>query len=130
MAYQSNLVDSSKSHPKRLFSYINRRLKRSDELPMMSTPSGQLIEDDCGRASLLAETFASVFSSSHPPPMIDLSDTDIPQCSPTEVLDLLSHLNEHKAPGPDGIHPLVLKRLSPCLASPLAHLFSASIRHG
>ena len=93
----------------------------------MTTPNGQIVADDLGRASLFASTFASVFPNSQPTTPIDLTNVEIPSCSPTVVLDLLSRINVLKAPGPDGIHLLILKRLPPYIASPLAHLFSASI---
>ena len=40
-----------------------------------------------------------------------------------EVRSKLLNLNTSGAPGPDGLHPRILKELAPLIASPLAHVF-------
>ena len=43
-----------------------------------------------------------------------------------EVLKRLQKLNEGKSPGPDGLHPLLLKESAASIAEPLAIIFSKS----
>ena len=46
------------------------------------------------------------------------------------MLDLLLNVNPNKLPGPDGIHPKVLKELVEILAKPLTIIFNTSIQTG
>ncbi len=47
-----------------------------------------------------------------------------------EVLELLLKLQPDRSPGPDGIHPRVLKECARELARPLATIFQTSILEG
>ncbi len=40
------------------------------------------------------------------------------QISNVAVENILLSLNEHKSPGPDGLHPKILKILAPFIAEP------------
>ncbi len=44
------------------------------------------------------------------------------QISSVAVKNPLLSLNEHKSPGPDGLHPKLLDKLAPFIAELLAHL--------
>ena len=46
------------------------------------------------------------------------------------IRTLLTKLNPHKAPGPDKLHPLVLKELSSSIAPALCRIFKASLESG
>ena len=50
--------------------------------------------------------------------------------SQSEVLQLLKKLDANKSPGPDGIHPRVLKECASELAGPLHILFQTSLSEG
>lgn len=47
-----------------------------------------------------------------------------------DVLEKLLALNSSKSPGPDGLHPRVLKELANELAEPLALVFQKSLNEG
>ncbi len=47
-----------------------------------------------------------------------------------EVREALMKLNCNKGPGPDGLFPCLLRKMSPFIASPLAAFFNASLRSG
>lgn len=47
-----------------------------------------------------------------------------------DVKKRLKKLNGNKAPGPDGVSPLVLKESSDALCSPLSDIFRASLDTG
>lgn len=130
--HEAHLVDDAHSEPHRVFTYINRRLRRSDELPVLSDENGRLVTEDSDRANLLANTYRSVFNaSSNGLPRLQPTDgLEVPACSEASVLRLLNNLNPKKAPGPDGIHPLVLRKLAAVLAAPLAELFTQSMQSG
>ena len=48
----------------------------------------------------------------------------------SDIMELLLNLNSNKSPGPDTIHPRVLKECAEVLALPLYLLFTASMEHG
>ena len=52
--------------------------------------------------------------------------TDLNIFSETNILKYLNLLNEHKSIGPDGLHPLVIKRCPRSFASVLSRIFSSS----
>ena len=47
-----------------------------------------------------------------------------------EVHDKLSSLNPNKAPGPDGLHPRLLKNRANTLTRPLFLIYSQSLKNG
>ena len=130
--YEENLAIASSSSPKRLFAYLNRRT-RSDCRVSLTNPNGERMT-----AQDMAEIFAVQYAETYAPdlepiPVIDDKasnpwlDDDI---SPNEVKEFLHILNFNKSPGPDGIHPLVLKELADVIAMPLTVLFNMSIQCG
>ena len=44
-----------------------------------------------------------------------------------EVLKLLQDLNVNKSPGPDGLHPKMLKELSEALVKPITITYNTSV---
>lgn len=132
MNYEANLIDQAKSIPQKVFTYINRRLKRTDELPPLLDENGQTVDDDMERAFLLAKTYSSVYSSDNQTVQQDQNDStgQYIQCCAEDVRVILKHLHTHKAPGSDGIHPLILQNLSQIIDAPLANIFNISLATG
>ena len=84
------------------------------------------------KAQVLNSFFTSVFTEENlkTKPEIDHRDCvpleDI-EFSREEVLKKLNHMDVGKSPGPDSIHPRVLKELAEELAGPLAIIFTQSL---
>uniref|UniRef100_A0A803T570 Reverse transcriptase domain-containing protein n=1 Tax=Anolis carolinensis TaxID=28377 RepID=A0A803T570_ANOCA len=80
--------------------------------------------------------FASVFSQkeSHLQPQKYEMDEGLgeiqPQIGRQVVQELLAALNEFKSPGPDRLHPRVLKELAEVISEPLTIIFKSSWRTG
>ncbi len=51
-------------------------------------------------------------------------------CSEEDLVKLLQNLDASKSPGPDGIHPRVLKEMCCELSLPLMNLFNNSLEAG
>lgn len=68
---------------------------------------------------------SSLNSLSNPP--IDLNSIDI---TINLVLKHLNSVNVHKGSGPDGVHPLFIKKCSNSLAKPICYLFKKSLSEG
>jgi len=102
---------------------------------------GTMTIDDSETAQELCNYFGSVFvkDNSKSDPSAEEPKTQDHNGSQTEteihfdydlVRKKLLHLQEDKSPGPDGIHPLVLKRCTEVLATPLSIIFQKSYTDG
>ena len=65
IAYESQLVKNSPGCPKRLFSYIKRRTRKSDAIPslMLGEDSENIAEDNLTKAEALSKLFSQVLSN-------------------------------------------------------------------
>ena len=132
--YESSLVQQAIFAPKKLFSYIQRRLRKVDDIPVLQDQAGHLVEGNEEMANILARGFSSVFNPNSTDVFLEVLTTgakfDHLVCDEGLLLTLLNKLDVQKAFGPDGHHPLVLKRLAPALATPLTFLFNRSLTTG
>ena len=133
----ANIISpESKTNPKRFWSFTKaRRCDHSGVAPLKSKER-IMFSDSQTKASILNSHFPNVFNmtesldsmkdkgiSSHP------SMTDI-KVSCTRNFKLLRKLDVHKAPGPDGLSPKLLKELADELAPILTLLFQTSLQQG
>ena len=133
--YEESLAISSSTAPKRLFAYLRRRIKESNGVPpLIDKPSGNLLTSDYDKADALRLQYESVFTEDtlHPTEPLKLYDLQINDChfNAADVGKLLSSLDEQSAPGPDDLHPRVLKHLAPIIAAPLTSIFKKSLTEG
>uniref|UniRef100_A0A803SSL5 Reverse transcriptase domain-containing protein n=1 Tax=Anolis carolinensis TaxID=28377 RepID=A0A803SSL5_ANOCA len=97
---------------------------------------GVMATRDREKAELLNTFFASVFSQkeSHLQPQQHEMDEGFgeiqPQIGKQVVQEHLATLNKFKSPGPDQLHPRVLKELAEVISEPLAIIFESSWRTG
>jgi exonuclease III len=96
--------------------------KNKTEIPTLTCPAGNDIEDDHGKAELLCKQFVSVFRESERPTMIEFtSDDSIPKASIKLMLQIISRLPTKKAMGSDEIPAMVIKNcalvIAPCLTT-------------
>ena len=101
---------------KKLFAYINAK-KKTQPLACLKV-NNKIINNDSGIAEALREYFHSTFITPTNIPNISQScsvDNFVPFFTKFDILNLLSELDENCSPGPDGIHPTLLKKLSFCL---------------
>ena len=92
-----------------------------------------------GKAQALNQQFASVFSDIMPSSLKDMASLLIlpmfpymrPLCFKTAgISKLLGGLDNNKAPGPDGIHPRILRQLNLAIAPTLQVIFEKTYREG
>ena len=119
---------------KSFFNYVNFKLKSKDfpnefSFNNVSTSDGQTIAD------LFADYFADVYTDRP----CNIPDNDLSygvlnlncfNLSISEVYVKLNSLDTTKGPGPDGIHPMLLKNSSFILSRPLFLIFSKSLALG
>ena len=82
------------------------------------------------------EYFASIYTTenfdNYPSfdQVIQDKDLSLLHCSPKDVGKILSELKPRKFPGPDSIHPTILKKCSETLAPSFSDVFHASLASG
>ncbi|KER34093.1 hypothetical protein T265_00265 [Opisthorchis viverrini] len=132
-AYENSLAESAKTTPKRIFAYVNRNLKSSDELPYIQDQDGNTITSDSARATEFACHFSSVYATN--PSRDSLTGScavrlDSLVCCTEKVCSLLLSLNTAKSAGPDDLHPVILKTLAPVIAPAVTTLYNKSLAEG
>ena len=133
--YDQRLAESLLEGPKRFFAYFRRYKSSRGAIPAMVNAEGESSSDPAQKADTLARFFHSVFREddfrapppSNQPPVPDMPE---PTFSEAAVSLFLSKLDPRKSPGPDGIHPAILRGLAPLIAAPLASLFSRTLEEG
>ena len=80
-----------------------------------------LTSSDSEKANVLADFFSSVFTEEDDLVMPELDiNPDIPNISAETIKKKLDNLKIDKSPGPDNIHPRILRELSNILSEPLS----------
>ena len=134
--FEAQLVSNIKANPKAFWRYSNSGLKVKPRIGDLRNSVGTLESDDKAKAVILNDFFAGVFTAENtsciPEPatrhaVVPLDDIIISRCS---IEQKLRALKATSSPGPDDIHPRVLKELSQTLSLPLALLYRKSINTG
>lgn len=92
-------------------------------------------EDNKEKANILSEYFSSVFTKEPegdvPVPNDIMVQQDMPAITVTKnmVLKFLQTLKTDKSPGPDSLHPRLLKELSASIVNPLCTIFNQSLNN-
>lgn len=135
-----NIVKNIKRNPKQFWAFVNRKSKVKPDIPDLeiSVENGnvKLTTDVTERATALSKQFASVFSGVTPAggALLDNDQEQEKNCeiqfSAAQVREKLQMLNPSKSPGPDGIHPRILKELADEFSGLLCFLFNKSLEDG
>ena len=134
--FEAQLVSNLKANPKAFWRYSNSRLKVRPRIGDLRNSSGALVSDDETKAVILNDFFAGVFTvenTSCIPELTKHHTGDLLEditISRHAIAQKLQALKATSSPGPDGIHPRVLKELSLTLSLPLALLYRKSIDTG
>ena len=119
---------------KKFYSYV-KSLKKdaSGTSPLKS--DGVLISDSKGKADVLNQQYASVFTEEDMTTIPDLGPSPHPKMSQPHITEkgvckLLQNLNPNKAAGPDKISPAFLKEVCHELAPLYTKLFQKSLDEG
>ena len=132
---EKSIAKEAKTNPKLFFQYVNSKLKPKEKVSSLLKEDGSLTNNDLEKAELLNSFFGSVFTKEdvNNVPVFNI-DKDV--CiddvvfTTTDMEKALSSLKICKSPGPDGIHPRLLKELSKELSLPLKLLFDLTMIKG
>lgn len=135
--YEKNLVNSFKKNPKRFYSHTKNIMNTKTGVPNLEKEDGNVTDGDQEIADVLNRYFQSVFveepddvSNLNFPNKIDdeLQLNDI-EFTEQDIVKLLENLKPDKCPGPDQLHPKMLKHCT-SLAKPLSIIFRKSLDCG
>ena len=130
------MIGSLKQTVKPFWRHVHHRLKTKSRVDNLKDNAGSLYCSDQEKATLLNEFFSSVFTVECVDYIPDFDERftgnallDI-TISPDTVRTQLKRLKATGAPGPDGVHPQILREAADQLCTPLASLFQRSIDSG
>ena len=125
-----------KRKPKIFWKYVGSKMKTRARVEELRGVNGSTAKTSKDKAELLNDFFSGVFTqenmTSVPEPDFGFKGdalTDI-VITETGVKEKLENLNANKSPGPDSLHPRILKELAAPLSAPLKALFQKSIETG
>ena len=136
---EKTIAKCVKSNPKAFWQYSQQKLKKRSAIPDLQIPGTdkdpKYATNDEGKAELLVNYFSSVFTKepqNDEMPFFEkrnyLNELDDIDITRDMVLKKLQKLKTDKSPGPDCIHPRVLKEVSEAIATPVTIIFKTSLR--
>ena len=137
---EKNVAYDAKTNPKKFWNYVGSKMKVKPGIPQLrhNTPvhGPTFTTNDNEKADMLLDHFSSVFTNEPdeeiPVAADHLVNSSLGDLVITEdmIQKKLLHLNNSKSPGPDQLHPVVLKAVASSLVKPLCVIFNTSIRTG
>ena len=133
--YESDIMRSIKSHPKRFYSYVRNKQKVKVKVTNLDKWDGNFTKDDSESCQVLSDFFSSVFTkedSGELPDFPKRTDFEVNDILVTEekVKKKLMNLKTDKSQGPDGINPRLLKECNSSLSKPLSIIYQKSVDTG
>ena len=134
--YEKNIISKIKENPKKFWMYVRRKSKNRPGIPELEMDGAAgLTTGNAQKAEVLSEYFTSVFTrepEGDPSHMPDVCQSKLANCyvDADLVKKRLKKIKTAKSPGPDQIHPRVLKELHNVLHIPLAVIISSSLDTG
>ena len=127
---------NNKDNKKLFWNYVASKRKGTNNLISLKADGNKVITSDLGIAQEMNDYFSSMFTDEDLQSLpsfesvINNGELASITCSPEDVSTLLSELKQNKSPGPDEIHPMILKKCSQTLANSLCELFNMSFAQG
>jgi len=133
IAYERRLVDGVKINSRLFWNYVNAKIKVKPSIPSFYIDD-RVIDDDTRKAEIFNNYFMSVFKNENvdsvpnlPQKMLITEPLNNIEITRGMVEDKLLKLKVDKSPGPDGLHPRILKELGQVISYPLKIIFSKSL---
>lgn len=132
--YQKKLVKRMKNSPKMFYSYVRSKQKNVVTVSRVCTTDGKLSENDEETAQILSDQFQKVFAVHRNVDPVNLATDSPEELSASELFTVnsvykkLCMLTVSKSPGPDNMHPHLLKNCADLLAFPLTYIFQRSFQ--
>ena len=136
ISHEKNLASKAKTQPKYVWQHINNLRSVKSNIPDLYMSDDEdpnnMAKTDKEKADRLAEFFSSVMTHetdgvwdlANKPEIKHELEIEITEA---KVMKKLNKLNPSKSPGPDTIHPRVLKELKEVIVVPLTIIFRTSL---
>ena len=134
--FEKQIASEVKRNPKAFYSYASTKLKTKDTIADLEDEEGNIVTSNTGKAEVLNNFFCSVFTKENTDTIPNLREQKLEntlkeiKISVDQVKKKLKALKVDKSPGPDGVHPRVLREAADELAIPLTMLFNKSLEEG
>lgn len=129
--FEMDIANDCKLNPKKLWKYMKSKTRVKTTIPPLRDRTGKLSENNKQQAETLAAQFASVMVTEPEGDIPTLPDRNLEtpplstiQITEAMVMKKLKNLNTSKSPGPDEVHPRVLKENATVLAPALTLLYN------
>ena len=131
--FEQKVAREMKENSKAFWKYVNSSKRTRSNLPDLKCSNGTFASSDQQKADALNHQFASVFTEEdkdHYPQADELNiqhmleNIEVTEC---QVKEKLQKLRSDKAPGPDKVHPHILKSFADVLSKPLTIIFNQSL---
>ena len=134
-SYEKSLSAEVKTNLRAFYAYARSKTRIREEVFQLKHPDGSLTSTLHEACTLLNSEFQKVFtkeSGNSIPELPSAQGEELRSCSFTveDVMKMISSLKAESAPGPDGVHPTVLKECAMVLAYPLFMIYKASLAMG
>ena len=120
------------------YKYVNKHSVHKTGIGPLKSETGTLVLDDAQKAELLNAYFVSVCTIDNGilPPLPDPSTDPVNEqldditFTTAQVLRLLKNVKNKTSAGPDGLPPIIFRKLAPKLARPLTIIFNLIMQFG
>ena len=134
---EKKIASNIKSNSKEFYQYIRSKTAKKDKVSDLKKNDGSMTEGDQEKSAELNNFFASVFTeedtSSIPDPSFvneSLQPMSYAEITIEEMKKLLLSSKCDKSPGPDELHPKILKECAEELATPMKIMFDLTMKNG
>ena len=129
--YERKVAGLLKEAPKVFNSYIRKRKKGCPTVGPLKSANGSVVTTGIEQSNIFAQAFSSVYVSTvpeDPQPFQSFNgNMEILDANYDAVVSILKALDGSSSPGPDGIHPMLLKNCAEEISLPLTLLFKKSL---
>ena len=131
--FEFKIAKEVKENVKAFWNYVNQKKKNRSKIPELIKKDGTKTSGDKEKADALNDQFSGVFTSESDkipefPAKVVTSLLSSILITEDMVLKKLKALRVDKSPGPDQVHPYILKNLAKMLAKPLKLIFQTSLK--
>jgi hypothetical protein len=133
---ERDIAQKAKTNPKAFYGYVNSKLKTRTGISELKADNGKSAITDMEKAEMLNSFFSSVQTRENTEVIPNLKPKkptqEIGQLVVTEdrVQKELMKLNPNKSPGPDRLHPRLLKEAALQLTRPITAIYNKSLEEG
>ncbi len=134
--FEKNIAITIKSNSKKYWKYANSKLKTKSRVPDLRINEDLYTSSEQEKVDILNKFFTSVFTKENLTNLPIVSNTncsailDKVEITENYILQMIKSLNASKSPGPDNIHPRVLKESAEEIFYPLYMIFKKSLETG